>query len=96
VSTRLTFWGAAGYEVVSPTHRFLIDPFLTGNPAAPVAPEAIERPDAILVSHAAPHHVGDTAAIARRPGAPALCGGDVVTVEVETVGSLTNPVIAGY
>lgn len=77
MSTRLTFWGAAGYDVETPTHRFLIDPFLTGNPAAPVDPDAVERPDAILVSHAAPDHLGDTAAIARRTGAPVLCGGDV-------------------
>jgi L-ascorbate metabolism protein UlaG (beta-lactamase superfamily) len=77
VSTRLTFWGAAGYEVTTPTHRFLLDPFLTGNPAAPVDPDAVDRPDAILVTHAAPDHFGDTAAIARRTGAPVLCGGDV-------------------
>ena len=77
MSTHLTFWGAAGYEVATPTHRFLIDPFLTGNPAAPVAPDAVERPDAILVTHAAPDHLGDTASIARRTGAPVLCGGDV-------------------
>jgi L-ascorbate metabolism protein UlaG (beta-lactamase superfamily) len=77
MSTRLTFWGAAGYEVSTPTHRFLIDPFLSGNPAAPVDPETVERPDAILVTHAAPDHLGDTAAIARRTGAPVLCGGDV-------------------
>lgn len=77
MSTRLTFWGAAGYEVTTPTHRFLIDPFLTGNPLAPIDPDALERPDAILVSHAAPDHLGDTAAIARRTGAPVLCGGDV-------------------
>lgn len=77
MSTRLTFWGAAGYEVSTPTRRFLIDPFLTGNPVAPVDPDALERPDAILVTHAAPDHLGDTAAIARRTGAPVLCGGDV-------------------
>lgn len=77
MSTRLTFWGAAGYEVTTPTRRFLIDPFLAGNPAAPVDPDEVERPDAILVTHAAPDHLGDTAAIARRTGAPVLCGGDV-------------------
>jgi L-ascorbate metabolism protein UlaG (beta-lactamase superfamily) len=77
VSTRLTFWGAAGYEVTTPTRRFLIDPFLTGNPAAPVHPDEVDSPDAIFVTHAAPDHLGDTAAIARRTGAPVVCGGDV-------------------
>lgn len=77
MSTRLTFWGAAGFEVTTPTRRFLIDPFLTGNPAAPVDPDEVDPPDAILVTHAAPDHLGDTAAIARRTGAAVLCGGDV-------------------
>ena len=77
MTTRLTFWGVAGYEVQGPEHRFLIDPFLTGNPYAPLSPDEVERPDAILVTHAAFDHLGDAAAIARRTGAPVVCGGDV-------------------
>ncbi len=77
MSTRITFWGAAGYEITWPGKRMLIDPFLTGNPAAPLRPDDVETPDLILVSHAAFDHVGDTAAIAERTGAPVVCGGDV-------------------
>jgi L-ascorbate metabolism protein UlaG (beta-lactamase superfamily) len=73
VSTRITYFGAAGFEIVGPTHRILIDPFLSENPKAPVAPDELEPPDVILVSHAAFDHYGDTAAIARRTGAPVLC-----------------------
>jgi L-ascorbate metabolism protein UlaG (beta-lactamase superfamily) len=73
VSTRLTFLGAAGYEVVGPRHRVLIDPFLSDNPSAPVQPDELEPPDVILVSHAAFDHYGDSAAIARRTGAPVVC-----------------------
>lgn len=73
MSTRLTYLGAAGYEVVGPTHRILVDPFLTGNPLAPCSPEELEAPDLILVSHAAFDHYGDTATIARRTGAPVVC-----------------------
>jgi L-ascorbate metabolism protein UlaG (beta-lactamase superfamily) len=73
MSTRLTFFGAAGYEIVGPTHRIVIDPFLTGNPLAPCAPEDLQRPDLILVSHAAIDHYGDTAELARRTGAPVVC-----------------------
>jgi len=76
MSTRLRFLGAAGYEVVTPTRLFLIDPFLTGNPVAPCGPDDLAPPDAILVTHAAYDHVGDTLAIARRTGAPVLCGAD--------------------
>ena len=73
MSTRLTFHGAASYEIVSPTHRILIDPFLTGNDLAPCAPEDLETPDVILVSHAAVDHYGDAPAVAKRTGAPVIC-----------------------
>jgi L-ascorbate metabolism protein UlaG (beta-lactamase superfamily) len=73
VSTRLTYFGAAGYEIVGPTHRILVDPFLSQNPLAPCSPDDLEPPDAILVSHAAFDHYGDTAAIALRTGAPVVC-----------------------
>jgi L-ascorbate metabolism protein UlaG (beta-lactamase superfamily) len=73
VSTTLRYLGAAGFEVVGPTHRILIDPFLSENPRAPVSPDELEPPDVILVSHAAFDHYGDTAAIAKRSGAPVVC-----------------------
>jgi L-ascorbate metabolism protein UlaG (beta-lactamase superfamily) len=73
MSTRLTYWGAAGYEVVSPSHRILMDPFLSENPVAPLSPDDVETPDVILVSHAAPDHYGDAARIAKRTGAPVVC-----------------------
>jgi L-ascorbate metabolism protein UlaG (beta-lactamase superfamily) len=77
MTTRITFLGVAGYEIVGPRYRILIDPFLSGNPHPPVTPEQLQRPDAILVSHAAFDHFGDTYAIASRTGAPVICGGDV-------------------
>lgn len=76
MTTRLRFLGVAGYEVIGPAWRVLIDPFLTG-PVSAISPDDLERPDAILVSHAAYDHIGDTAAIARRTGAPVICGGEV-------------------
>lgn len=77
MSTRIRFLGIAGYEIVSERGRVLVDPCLTAQSAPPVAPEALERPDVILVSHGAFDHLGDTAAIARRTGAPVVCGADV-------------------
>ena len=73
MSTRLWYWGAAGYEIVGPEHRIVIDPFLGDNPVAPVSPDEVEAPDLILVTHAAFDHYGDSAAIARRTGAPVVC-----------------------
>jgi L-ascorbate metabolism protein UlaG (beta-lactamase superfamily) len=77
MSTQLRFLGIAGYEIVSDAHRILVDPCLTAQSAAPVHPDELERPDVILVSHGAFDHFGDTAAIARRTGAPVVCGADV-------------------
>lgn len=77
MSTRLRFLAAAAFEIVGPESRVLIDPFLTGNPVAPLRHEDLEAPDLILVTHAAFDHLGDAAAIAARTGAPIVCGGDV-------------------
>jgi len=73
MSTRLTYHGAASFEIVGPTHRILVDPFLSQNPMAPCAPDDLATPDVILVSHAAFDHYGDTASIAKRTGAPVVC-----------------------
>lgn len=83
MSTRIRFFGAAGYEIVSPTHRIVIDPFLSENPRAPVSHEELETPDVILVSHAAFDHLGDTAAIAKRTGAPVVCDGGVRQILID-------------
>jgi L-ascorbate metabolism protein UlaG (beta-lactamase superfamily) len=80
---RIRFLGVAGYEIVGPDTRILIDPFLSGSPLAPCHHEAIERPDVILVTHAAYDHLGDAAEIAVRTGAPVVCGGDVRLILVE-------------
>lgn len=77
MTTKARWLGVAGFEVVGPYGRILVDPFLTGNPLAPVGPDELEAPDVILVTHAPFDHLGDTAAIARRTGAPVVCGGDV-------------------
>ncbi len=73
MSTSLTYHGAASYEIVSPTHTILIDPFLSDNPLAPCRPNDLRTPDVILVSHAAVDHYGDAPAIAKRTGAPVIC-----------------------
>jgi L-ascorbate metabolism protein UlaG (beta-lactamase superfamily) len=45
-----------------------VDPFLTGNPQAPIGPDDVAA-DVILVSHGHGDHVGDAVAIAKRTGA---------------------------
>ena len=77
MSTSIRFLGVAGFEIVSDGSRILVDPFLTGNHLAPCGPDELEPPDLILVTHGAYDHYGDAAAIARRTGAPVVCGADV-------------------
>lgn len=78
MATQIKFHGVAAYELITPDGRHIwIDPFLNQNPGAVMHAEEIERVDLILVSHAAFDHLGDTEAIARRTGAPVVCGGDV-------------------
>jgi|DewCreStandDraft_1066081.scaffolds.fasta_scaffold03411_6 L-ascorbate metabolism protein UlaG (beta-lactamase superfamily) len=75
----IRFLGVAAYEIRSGSRRILIDPFLDGNPASPLRAEDLDRVDLVLVTHAAFDHLGDTEAIARRTGAPVVCGGEVKT-----------------
>jgi len=77
-SPYLRFFGVAAYELVtSDGKHILLDPFLDENPANPVKSGDLEQVDLILVSHAAVTHLGETEAIARRTGAPVICGGEV-------------------
>ena len=68
MATRVCWLGHACLLFESDGAHVLVDPFLTGNPAA--ARKADEVPaDFILVSHGHGDHVGDTVAVARRTGA---------------------------
>ncbi|MCI0620495.1 MAG: MBL fold metallo-hydrolase, partial [Acidobacteria bacterium] len=76
--TQIRFFGVAAYELVtSRGQHILLDPFLDENPGNPVKSDHLDRVDLILVSHAAYDHLGDTEKIARRTGAPVICGGEV-------------------
>ncbi|MET4483681.1 metal-dependent hydrolase [Bradyrhizobium sp. F1.13.3] len=75
---KIRFHGVAAYEIIAPDgRRILLDPFFSGNPACSVTVEAFDRVDLILVTHAAGDHLGDTHTIAKRTGAPVVCGVEV-------------------
>ena len=75
---RLRFFGVAAYELVTADGRHvLMDPFLNENPGSSVKSSDLGRVDLVVVSHAAHDHLGDTEVIARRTGAPVVCGGEV-------------------
>jgi L-ascorbate metabolism protein UlaG (beta-lactamase superfamily) len=72
MATRLCWLGHACLLLESDGKRILIDPFLTGNPAAATTADKVQA-DFILVSHGHGDHVGDTVAIAKRTGATVVC-----------------------
>jgi L-ascorbate metabolism protein UlaG (beta-lactamase superfamily) len=71
MATRMCWLGHACLLLESDGQRLLIDPFLTGNPAA-AAKAADMKPDFILVSHGHDDHMGDTIEIAKRTGATVI------------------------
>jgi len=68
MAVELTWLGHATWSLWTGEHAILIDPFLDGNPAAPVKVSAVVA-DYILVSHGHADHVSDAAPIANRCGA---------------------------
>jgi L-ascorbate metabolism protein UlaG (beta-lactamase superfamily) len=65
------FLGHAAFELSGGDATVLIDPFLTGNPKAAISAEDVAA-TTILLTHGHGDHIGDTVAIAKRTGAPAV------------------------
>ncbi len=76
MATRVRWLGHACLLFESDGTRILVDPFLTGNPAAAVPADQVQA-DYILVSHGHGDHVGDTVAIARRTGATVIANYEI-------------------
>jgi L-ascorbate metabolism protein UlaG (beta-lactamase superfamily) len=76
MATRVRWLGHACLWLETGGQRLLIDPFLTGNPAAAAKAEEL-KPDFILVSHGHADHVGDTVAIAKRTGATVVANYEI-------------------
>jgi L-ascorbate metabolism protein UlaG (beta-lactamase superfamily) len=73
----VSFLGHAAVSLEHGAERVLIDPFVTGNPAASVAPESL-NPGTIVITHAHGDHVGDAVAIAERAGASIVSNVEIV------------------
>src|SRR5690349_20647312 len=73
---RITWLGHSCFLVEAEGKRLLVDPFLTGNDAAPMKAEQVEA-DFILLTHGHFDHVNDAATIAKRTGAAVLCNFEV-------------------
>lgn len=73
---RLTFLGHAAVRLETGDADLLIDPFLTGNPQAPVGPDEF-RPTHIVLTHGHADHVGDTVALADASGATVVASVEI-------------------
>jgi len=71
MAINITWYGHACFLIEANQAKLLIDPFINGNPLAPVPADAIEA-DYILVSHGHGDHLGDTIDIAKRTGATVI------------------------
>ncbi len=69
----LTYFGHAAMQIRDGDETLLIDPFLTGNPLAPIRANEVEKCTYILVTHGHVDHLGDAVALAERHGATVIC-----------------------
>ena len=65
----ITFHGHACFVLEGDGKRLIVDPFLTGNPAADITADQLPKIDAVLLSHGHGDHLGDAVAIAKHHGA---------------------------
>jgi L-ascorbate metabolism protein UlaG (beta-lactamase superfamily) len=75
---KLTYWSHSCFLLETGTHRLVIDPFLTGNPKAPIKADAVKC-GFVLVSHGHNDHVGDAVSIARRNNATIIANYEIAT-----------------
>jgi L-ascorbate metabolism protein UlaG (beta-lactamase superfamily) len=68
MTVQITWYGHACFLIETGGYRLLTDPFITGNPQAPISADDVEV-DTILVSHGHGDHIGDTVELAKRTGA---------------------------
>ena len=78
MTVRYTWYGhGTGLLEIDGT-RVLVDPFFTGNPAAPIAADAAEC-DFILVTHGHGDHVSDLVAVGKRTSAQVISNFEIAT-----------------
>ncbi len=70
---KLKYFSHSAFQITTSSgKKILIDPFLTGNPTAPVKAEDVSA-DYIILSHAHGDHLGDSFKIAKRCNSTFIC-----------------------
>lgn len=90
---RITYYGHSCVQIEASGHTLIIDPFLTGNPAAPVSAADV-RADYVLLTHGHNDHVGDAFEIAKRDGAVVIAPNELA-VYAGWQGCKTHPMHIG-
>jgi L-ascorbate metabolism protein UlaG (beta-lactamase superfamily) len=71
MSLKITWYGHAALALEIGNYHILVDPFLTGNPAASITADKVPA-DFILITHGHSDHIGDTVQIAKRTNATVI------------------------
>ncbi len=91
----IRFLGHACFELTEGDTRILIDPFLSGNPKAPIGPQDID-PTHIFLTHGHSDHYGDVVDIAKRTGAHCVAIVEIAgELGEEGVESVSDPNLGG-
>ena len=77
MAIEVTWLGHATWAVAAGDHRFLIDPYLDDNPAAPAKADDVEA-DFIFITHGHFDHMTDAVKIAKRTGATVVSNFEIV------------------
>jgi L-ascorbate metabolism protein UlaG (beta-lactamase superfamily) len=64
----ITWLGHSAFRLLIDDYEILIDPFLTGNPLAPITADDT-NPQFVLITHGHGDHIGDTPSIVKRTNA---------------------------
>src|SRR4051794_31476106 len=92
MATRVRWLGHSCLLFEVGDRHVLVDPFLTGNPAAAATADEVPA-DYILISHGHGDHVGDAVPIAKRTGATVVCNYEIGVWLQETHGLPAGRVI---
>jgi L-ascorbate metabolism protein UlaG (beta-lactamase superfamily) len=74
---KITYHGHSCFIIEADKHRIIIDPFLSGNPAAKIKPKDV-RVEAVLVSHGHSDHLGDAVEISKNNNATIIAPFELV------------------
>jgi L-ascorbate metabolism protein UlaG (beta-lactamase superfamily) len=73
---KFTWYGHAVLGLEIDKYKLIVDPFLTGNPAAKITPDKVQA-EYILISHGHGDHIGDAIDIAKRTGATIITNNEI-------------------